>query len=351
MLKIKIYELNKHRNETTFRPYIMAQNLLRDIGIEFVNGDTYDIAWVGQASIADKLLPLEESVSKGIEFCESISGDYIIFDGQDSHSLMGTYEVYKQMKMSSNGRCLLLMKNTLLKDFDMYLRPTVNGRWYWGDGEYSIPDIHEYKDDIALSGTNWLSTVDKVFYDMDYFDKQHDVCALFGYPLTSGHEHGLQHHKHYNSHRKPCVDTLKNISGLDIQMLSDGQRVHVQEYYKRMACSKIVINPFGFGEMAPRDIETMAFGSILLKPTVDYLTSEPWIYDEGNAYIGCRHDYSDLEEKIDFILTNFESLRKEMYEYTREKYQKMYVDKTRLPIYLHDLFSNRLKETVKHENT
>jgi len=44
MIKIKIYELDKHRNETTFRPYIMAQNQLREIGIEFTNDNSYDYA-------------------------------------------------------------------------------------------------------------------------------------------------------------------------------------------------------------------------------------------------------------------------------------------------------------------
>ena len=35
MIKIKILELEKHRNETTFRPFIHAQNYLNEIGIEF----------------------------------------------------------------------------------------------------------------------------------------------------------------------------------------------------------------------------------------------------------------------------------------------------------------------------
>ena len=46
MIKIKLLELDKHRNETTFRPFIFAQNYLNDIGIEFTNGDSYDYSWV-----------------------------------------------------------------------------------------------------------------------------------------------------------------------------------------------------------------------------------------------------------------------------------------------------------------
>ena len=54
MIKIKLVELEKHRNETTFRPFIFAKNYLNDIGIEFTDGDSYDYSWVAQASIFDK---------------------------------------------------------------------------------------------------------------------------------------------------------------------------------------------------------------------------------------------------------------------------------------------------------
>ena len=58
MIKIKLLELDKHRNETTFRPFIMAQNLFKDVGIEFTESNDYDYAFVGQASIIDKKMVL-----------------------------------------------------------------------------------------------------------------------------------------------------------------------------------------------------------------------------------------------------------------------------------------------------
>ena len=51
MIKIKLYELDKHRNETTFRPFIKAQDVFKEVGIEFTTSDDYDYAWVGLASI------------------------------------------------------------------------------------------------------------------------------------------------------------------------------------------------------------------------------------------------------------------------------------------------------------
>ena len=68
MIKIKLYELDKHRNECAFRPFLWAQNTLKEIGIEFTQGDSYDFAWVAQASFLNKKLPLQESVNNGLEF-------------------------------------------------------------------------------------------------------------------------------------------------------------------------------------------------------------------------------------------------------------------------------------------
>ena len=108
MIKIKLLEKDIHRNETTFRPFVFAQHVLKEVGIEFTDGDSYDYAWVGQASIIDKETSLEKSIEKGVEFISKITGDYMIIDGQDSTSLIGAYEVFKE----SNAK--LLLKNSLL---------------------------------------------------------------------------------------------------------------------------------------------------------------------------------------------------------------------------------------------
>ena len=66
MIRVSLLELDKHRNETSFRYYVVNQNLFKEVGIEFTTSDSYDYAMVGQASIIDKKLPLNESVDKGL---------------------------------------------------------------------------------------------------------------------------------------------------------------------------------------------------------------------------------------------------------------------------------------------
>ena len=96
MIKVKLCELDIHRNETTFRPLLMAQDIFREVGIEFTTSGDYDYVFVGQASIIDKKKPLRESIDKGLEFVSKITGDYFILDGQDATTLIGTIDVFRE---------------------------------------------------------------------------------------------------------------------------------------------------------------------------------------------------------------------------------------------------------------
>ena len=91
MVKVKIYELEKHRNETTFRPLLFAHEIFREVGIEFVKDGDADFAFVGHASFVNKKVSLDESVSIGIEFLKTIKEPYFLFDGQDAATLIGSY--------------------------------------------------------------------------------------------------------------------------------------------------------------------------------------------------------------------------------------------------------------------
>jgi glycosyltransferase involved in cell wall biosynthesis len=101
-----------------------------------------------------------------------------------------------------------------------------------------------------------------------------------------------------------------------------------------MAHSKIVLAPLGYGEMAPRDIEAVSFGSILIKPDMSYIDSNPMWYEDGKTYISCKHDYSDLEEKIDYVLDNFNELQQTMIPYARQKFDELYTpENTAINVY------------------
>tara|TARA_Y100000310_G_scaffold330269_1_gene401624 strand:+ start:402 stop:1472 length:1071 start_codon:yes stop_codon:yes gene_type:complete len=333
MIKIKLYESEIHRNETTFRPFLLAQNYFKEIGIEFTNSGDYDYAWIGQASIIDKKKPLKESIENGLEFVSKISGDYMIVDGQDSTSLIGTVDVFRE------SNALLFLKNSYLKDFDLYKRGWANGRMYWGAGDYSVPDIDELKPKMKLTGCNWLNTVTPTWFDYNIKDKKYDISCMFGYPTESPvYEHNLCQTDYYDLHRKNLFDALKGTS-YNIVMLKDGKRISREKYYENMYRSKIIMAPIGYGEMAPRDAESAMFGSILVKDDLSYLQTKPNVFINDETYISVNYNWSDLIEKIDYILSNYGELQSTMVENMRKAIVNAH-DHEQLALHLYEVFNS-----------
>ena len=339
MIKIKLLELEIHRNETTFRPFLFAQDYLREIGIEFTNSDDYDYALVGQASIIDKKKSLDESIENGLEFVSKITGDYIIMDGQDSTSLIGTIDVFRE------SDAVLFLKNSYLKDFDLYKKGWVNGRMYWGKGDYSVPDIDKLKSKMKLTGCNWLHTIQPNWLDYSQ-EKKYDISCMFGYPTPEPvYEHNICQTDYYDPHRKKLMDVLGdkyNIAGL-----KNGERVSQQEYYDKMYNSKIIMAPLGYGSMAPRDLESAMFGSVLVKPDVSFIDSKPFIYEDNETYIAVNYDWSNLEEKIDYVLNNFDWLRKYLIDNMRARYTEEY-QYSKIALHLYEILK-KLEDVVIYE--
>lgn len=330
MIKVKLIEPEKHRNECTFRPFVFAVNSLRDIGLEFTSGDSYDYAWVAQDSIMSRNENYEQSVSKGIEFLSKFTGKYMIIDGQDSTSLINTYDVFK------HSNALLLLKTSLLKDRSLYKQGMMFGRNYWGEGSFSTPDIDQYLSRIKISGTNWLSTHwsginSRQMYDVNR-PRKYDVCAMFQYPSTKETETS----KYYDAHRKNAIDVL-NAMPISIAKLNNGERVSMPEYYQRQFNSKIIVAPYGYGEMAPRDIESILFGNILIKPDMSHIETAPDIFEDMKTYVACKHDFSDLDEKIDMILGNYEHYSYIIGNARSRLFEKM--ETHNLAIHLYNIFS------------
>jgi hypothetical protein len=343
MIKIKLYELDKHRNECTFRPFLHARNSLHDIGIEFTTGASYDYAWIAQASFLDKKVSLSQSVDMGLEFLSKITGEYMLIDGQDSTSLIGAYEVFKQSK------ALFLLKNSLLKDRNLYKQGWHLGRHYWGPGDYKLDDFDLYKDRILLSGGNWIAThwagVPHTWYNENRI-RQYDVSAMFQYPsLKLNYEHDELQSSHYDKFRAKAIDQINKLQ-CKVTKLENGVRLSQSDYYNKMYESKIIVAPYGYGEMAPRDLEAIIFGNLLIKPDMSVVDTAPNIFIDGETYIACKHDFSDLIEKIEYILDNTEQ-----YYYIIQNARKIVTEElhpNKLAMHLYDVFVS-MKNVVTDE--
>lgn len=68
--------------------------------------------------------------------------------------------------------------------------------------------------------------------------------------------------------------------------------------------TKIVLSPFGWGEICFRDFEAVLNGALLLKPDMGHLRTWPDIYHPYETYVPFQWDCEDLIEKIDEYLKN-----------------------------------------------
>ena len=138
MIKVKLYELDKHRNETTFRPLLFANKIFREVGIEFVKDGNADFAFVGQASFVNKRSSLEDSVSMGMEFLKTVHEPYFLFDGQDAATLIGSYEIFNE------SNALNMFKICMYKNRSDYLNGYVNGGSYWDQWDYKLKSLNKF---------------------------------------------------------------------------------------------------------------------------------------------------------------------------------------------------------------
>jgi hypothetical protein len=92
-------------------------------------------------------------------------------------------------------------------------------------------------------------------------------------------------------------------------------------YYKELKKSKIVLSPFGWGEVCFRDFEAIISGAMLLKPDMSHLRTWPDIYIPYETYVPTNWDGTDIQEKAGLYLANHKE-RGRIAQNAWEQYQK-----------------------------
>jgi len=340
MIKVKIQNPTKGRNEPTFRPlFFIKEQLKNHYSIEITESDDFDYLFVGMEDFINKSIPLQDSINKGLENISHITGDYFLFEGSDSTSLMGGYEVLEQ------SNAISLFKNQLLPTKEHYKKSCAHGKWFWGEGsdlDLSYDICEENWNKIKLTGWN-LGQLLPSYRNFQPINpnKQLDICAIFKSNHEINKDHNSRNDTFYTKHRKGLGDYLDTLKQ-NYNIVHD--RLPIQEYLKTLHNSKISFSPFGMGEICFRDFECMQYGTIFIKPNQDLVHTTPNIYEDGKTYIGCKYDWSDLEEKIDYILSNFKELNEQINYEIRKQFIEGY-DLNKLCLYWYNIFKNLNKIT------
>ena len=329
MIKVKIQNATKGRNEPTFRPLLFIKDQLRDYSIDITNSNDYDYLFIGMHDFINKKISLEESINTGLANLSKITGDYFLFDGSDSHSLMGAYEVLKQ------SNAIYLFKNQLHKDKEMYKIPKAFGKWYFGDESglelsYNIPNKDWNR--IKLTGWNMMSNVPShKNYQPINLNKSIDICAIFGSGGDISYDHEVRNDIMYKEHREKIFQELKKLKQ-KYNIVSG--RMDWQNYMKTLYNSKICISPFGMGEIRQGDGECVQMGTLICKENMSMFNFGSNVWEEEKTYIPFEYDCSNLVNQLDKVLSNYNSYEniinnmriKYFEEYKPEKLCKRWYD-------------------------
>ena len=84
----------------------------------------------------------------------------------------------------------------------------------------------------------------------------------------------------------------------------DTTKLPRRAYFRELETSRIVISPFGFGEITLKDFETFLTGGLLLKPDMAHLETWPDLFRVDETMATHRWDCADLEDRTAALLAD-----------------------------------------------
>ena len=338
MIKVKILNPIEDRNEPTFRVMMACREALKTYSIEITESDDFDYLFVGMNEFMNKKLSLTDSVDWGLENLNKVTdgGDFFLFDGSDSTSLMGSIEILEQCD------ALYLFKNQLLKR-EEYKKPNNFGRWFWKSGDLDLSYDIKDKDwnRLKLSGWNLGHLNPQLIEKMPPVNpiKPHDVCAIYQGDHRENFEHTIRNDIPYTEHRKGAWEIL------DDKFDSRKEKLPQDQYFQYLYDSKVCLSPFGMGEICFRDFECINVGTIMIKPDMSMVLTEPNIYIDKETYFAVNYDWSNLNEVVDEILSDFDRINREVIDNSRTKFVNDYLYENYC-FYLYNIFSELSEITI-----
>jgi hypothetical protein len=335
-MKIKILELNNietprngriennshkiyGRNSRTFLHFLNRVNDFKKYDIHFVKEKKdADVYFVGWGSICNMTLEYEESIKCGIEFLKSLDKPFYFFDTNDSVSLYGIFDVFKECPG------IKYFKSNYFKNLDLYKNPSTLGRYWWplvSTLQYKISesDLDILKSKIELANINWLyhGPYSPVKNEKNY---KYDAICLVGILKNEEFNYKKNIGCYYNECRLKVFDKIKKLEKYKFKILTTEStgKLKFDEYRSICLHSKVMISPHGFGEINARELDAINYGNIILKQDISHIATNPNVYCDDTC-IYYNDDLSNFEEKLVDSIKNFnihnnkiENIRKKM---------------------------------------
>ncbi len=213
-------------------------------------------------------------------------------------------------------------KHQILKDKNHYLEP-MYGRRLFSDYYHKynqVVDSQHTKENIAQVNRNefldkikvsWNTGLANYSFSGEYLGKLYRKFPIKGvlrYPKTftipsSMRQIDVQCRFNTFYDKESVAYQRKEIAKILKRRLQT-KKINRYSFFNELKQSKIVVSPFGLGEITLKDFEVFITGALLMKPDMSHLETWPDFYNE-DTYVSFNWDLSDLSEKLEFVLDNY----------------------------------------------
>jgi len=204
-----------------------------------------------------------------------------------------------------------VFKNTVLRPGRNYNKPTVYCSYHFkliNDGckklvesqpsplaDQELQKVHCVLWDFFRSFLNAdLETIKSEKID---FNAERPIDVFFAGSVISHSPRGM--------HRREAFKSLRAIKDNNLNIIIHEGRLPKDEFLALLKKSKIAVSPWGYGEWCWRDYEAIHSGAVLIKPDTSFVRAVPDLYQNDVYYVSCKADFSDLHEKITYVLNNY----------------------------------------------
>ena len=98
--------------------------------------------------------------------------------------------------------------------------------------------------------------------------------------------------------------------------------VSIRQYIRETKQSKIVVSPFGWGEIGVRDFQAWMYGAALMKPDMSHMETWPDVFKPDETYYPIQWSLEDLESGVRELLADDAKWRA-LAEQGRKAYARM----------------------------
>ncbi|PCJ18256.1 MAG: hypothetical protein COA96_16685, partial [SAR86 cluster bacterium] len=113
------------------------------------------------------------------------------------------------------------------------------------------------------------------------------------------------YHPAVEQHRRSCCDALEAMCGRLSVKVSPDRTMCRASYDKMLMDTRVVVSPWGNGELCYRDIEAMLAGCVLVKPMPYRLNTLGDVFEPG-TFAPCAYDWSNLESVVSDVVARWD---------------------------------------------